>query len=106
MKKIVSRFFIILALVLTTINVCFPSDVGCSDSEYSISITSPAKASSSSSSQDENHCVCSLSCNSWMTSFSTKVVQSSFVIISHLPYSYKLSFYPKVSLSMDKPPTV
>lgn len=106
MKKIVSRVFIILALVLTTINVCFPSDLECSENEYSSSCTSFSKDSNTEVPQEKHHCVCSLACNSWMTTFSTKEESSSFVIISTIYYSYKISYYPKVSLSMDKPPTV
>ena len=105
MKKIIGRFFIILALVLTSINVCFPNDVDCSDNTYSSSSTSPTKTSNSSGSQEDHHCS-GLSCNSWMTSFSSNEVQASLIIISQLPFSYKLSTYPKISLSTDKPPTV
>lgn len=106
MKKIIGRFFIILALVLTSINVCFPNDVDCSDNSYSSLSSSPAKTSNTTNrSQEEHHCS-SLSCNIWMTSFSSEKVQSNIVIISQLPFSYKLSTYPKISLSMDKPPTV
>lgn len=105
MKKIMGRFFIILALVLTSINVCFPNDVECSDNAYSSSSSSPAKTSNSSGSQEDHHCS-GLSCNSWMTSFSSTEVLSNIIIISQPPFSYKLSAYPKISLSMDKPPTV
>lgn len=105
MKKIIGRFFIILALVLTSINVCFPNDVDCSDNAYSSSSSSPTKTSNSSGSQEDHHCS-GLSCNSWMTSFSSKEVQSNIVLVSQLPFSYKLSTYPKISLSTDKPPTV
>lgn len=103
MKKIIGRFFIILALVLTSINVCFPNDVECSDNVYSSS--SPAKTSNSSGSQEDHHCS-GLSCITWMTSLSSTEVQSNIIIISQPPFSYKLSTYPKISLSMDKPPTV
>lgn len=106
MKKIIGRFFIILALVLTSINVCFPNDVDCSDNSYSFSPSSPTKTSNSTSGSQEDHHCSSLTCNSWMTSFSSEKVQSNIVIISQLPFSYKLSTYPKISLSMDKPPTV
>lgn len=105
MQKIIGRFFIILALVLTSINVCFPNDVECSDNAYSSSSSSPTKTSNSNGSQEDHHCS-GLSCNSWMTSFSSKEVQPNILIVSQLPFSYKLSTYPKISLSMDKPPTV
>ena len=105
MKKIIGRFFIILALVLTSINVCFPNDVECSDNAYSSSSSSPINTSNSSGSQEDHHCS-DLSCNSWMTSFSSTEVQSNIIIISQAPLSYKLSTYPKISLSLDKPPTV
>lgn len=103
MKKNIGKFLIILALVFTSINVCFPNDVDCSDNVYSSS--SQAKTANSSGSQEEHHCS-SLSCNSGMASFSSKEVQSNIIIISQLPFSYTLSTYPKISLSMDKPPTV
>jgi hypothetical protein len=102
MKKIIGRFFIILALVLTSISVCFPNDVDCSDNAYS---SSPVKTAKSSGSQEDHHCS-GLSCNSWMNSFSNKDVQSNVVIISQLLFSFKLSTYPQISLSTDKPPTV
>lgn len=99
------RFFIILALVLTSINVCFPNDVECSDNAYSSSSSSPVKTSNSSGSQEDHHCS-SLSCNSWITSFSNTEVQSTILINLQPAFSYNLSTYPKISLSMDKPPTV
>ena len=105
MKKIITRFFVILALVLTSINVHFPSDVDCSDNAHLTLSSSPAKTSSSSGAQEDHHCI-GLSCNSLMASFSTIEVQANIVIISQLPFSYELSTYPKISLSTDKPPAV
>ena len=105
MKKIIGRLFLTVALVLTSINVCFPNDLDCKDNECSFISSSTSKTSSSNGSQEDHHCS-GLSCNSWMTSFSSKEVQSNIVIVSQLPFSYKLSTYPKISLSSDKPPTV
>lgn len=106
MKKIIARLFIILALVLTSINVCFPNEIGCSDNASSSSVFSPFKTTSSESGSQENHHCSGLSCNTWMISFSSTIVQSNFLIASQYPFSYNLSIYPKISLSMDKPPTV
>ena len=105
MKKIITRFFVIFALVLTSINVHFSNDVECSDNACLTSSSTPAKTSNSSGSQEDHHCF-GLSCNSLMASFSTVEVKSNVVIISQLPFSYKLSTYPEISLSTDKPPTV
>lgn len=105
MKKMIGQFFIILTLVLTSINVCFPNDVDCSDNAYSSSSTSPNKNSKSSGAQEDHHCF-GMTCNILMTSFSNEVVQSNVVIISQQLFSYKLSTYPQISISTDKPPTV
>ena len=104
MNKIISRFFVILALVLTCINVHFSNDVDCSGDAH-LTPSSPVKTSNSSGSQEDHHCF-GLSCNSLMASFSTVEVKSNIVIISQLPFTYKLSTYPEVSISTDKPPAV
>lgn len=105
MKKIIGRFFLVLALVLTSINICYPNDVECSDGSYLSSSTSPSDTGNSNGSQEEHHCS-GLSCNSWMSSFSSEEVKSSTTIISMSFISFKIPTYPQVSLSTDKPPTV
>ena len=106
MKKILAKIFITLALVLTTINVCFPNDVDCSDSGNVPSISTQVESSNSSTPQEEHHCFCSLSCNTWIESFSSGTDQPRFVVLTYLPYIHTNSFYPQIILSTDKPPTV
>ena len=107
MKIIVARFFLILALVITSINVCFPIELDCSDSTSSFSSRSinVNTANSDSESQESHHCA-GLSCNTWIINFSNIVVKLNYSIDSQYPFSYNLIRYPKVSLSMDKPPLV
>lgn len=106
MKKIIARILIITALVLTSINVCFPNEIGCSDNTSSSSVFSPLKTTSSDNGSQESHHCFGLSCNTWMISFSSTIVQSNFLTTSLDPFSFNLSTYPIILLSMDKPPTV
>ena len=107
MKIIIARFFLIFALVITSINVCFPSEIDCSDSTSSFSLqsTNVNATGSNSESQESHHCA-GLSCNTWIINFSNIVVELNYSIDSQYPFSHNLISYPKVSLSMDKPPLV
>ena len=105
MKKMLSRFFIIFALVLTSINICLPGDVDCSDIAGVSLSSSIAKTTNPFSTQSDHHCS-GLPCFILMIGFLNEEIKSSVAIISQLSFFYKLSNYPEVSILTDKPPAI
>nr|BDT28546.1 hypothetical protein BHI3_20120 [Bacteriovorax sp. HI3] len=109
MKSILGKCFLALTLILMGVSVCFPNDIDCSEehSSSSISKEQPIKnAQNQKDQQEEHHCICSLSChNLFVQKLEAKTLSSHFIIKS-IALVYIPSFYPKITLSFEKPPTV
>ncbi len=104
-----------MALVLMSVGVCFPNDLDCNDEHLSQSEISKEVLTKDHVSQEspksneehkEHHCICSLSChNMFVQKRDIKTTPSAFglkkTFIAYIP-----SYYPKITLALEKPPTV
>lgn len=118
MKSILGKVILALVLVFTSVNACFPNDVDCFEDDHTSLSTGAAsslnKEDSKSKEQKEasrsqnegHHCLCSLSChNLFVQSFETNELSSHF-LFGKLVFPHPDFFYPKVIISLEKPPTV
>ena len=127
MKSLLGKIILALTLVFTSMNACFPNDIDCFEDDHSSVKTESTSASKkanstkkllSQSSQSEeqkeanrsqnegHHCLCSLSChNLFVQSFETKELSSQFLFGKSV-FPHPDFFYPKITISLEKPPTV
>ncbi|AUN98424.1 hypothetical protein DOM21_09050 [Bacteriovorax stolpii] len=109
MKTILGKCFLAFALILMGASVCFPNDLDCSKEHSSATVSKeqPIKnAQNKKDQQKEHHCICSLSChNLFVQKLDAKTLSAHF-IIRPIALVYVPSFYPKIILSLEKPPTV
>ncbi len=107
MKMILGRFILFLALVITSMSVCFPNDLDCIDEHAKTSKVEEKSAKSNQTEREESHhCVCSLSCHT-MIVFTLEDSNSEVFSVFQLDNPlYSISHYPQVTLSLEKPPTV
>lgn len=118
MKINFTKFILVLALALVGMNACYPSDYECADNNEVVSKViktadnfhkdAPPEENSRSSSSDgeSHHCLCSLTCH---TMFLTRSYFENFTHIAfNFPkeFQYTPHFYPQVTSSLEKPPTV
>jgi len=118
MKINFTKFIIVLALALVGMNACYPSDFECADNNEVISKVvkaasdfhndAPAQKSSESNSSDNDahYCLCSLTCHTMFLSRSN--FENFTYVVFNFPkeFQYTPLFYPQVTTSLEKPPTV
>lgn len=109
MKSLLGKCLLAFALILMSMSLCFPNEIDCSEehSETTISKEGPVKNTQNQKDQQgEHHCICSLSCHKlFVQKLEVKTLSSHF-IIRPIALIYIPSFYPKITLTFEKPPTV
>ena len=117
MKTKLIKFMLLLTLALVSMSACYPSELGCADDQDAVlkiqkELTSThheTKAASSNAASDDkenHHCLCSLTCHTLFISLSSNEVVNPFIVNHHRPIQYQAKFYPEISISFEKPPTV
>lgn len=107
MKHFFCKFILIFALVLTSINLCFPNEVECSDASGTIQKTSQEKTQDRGQDRgEEHHCICSMTCHNLFLSFVIYESVEPHFSHSEVVFTYIPMTYPQVYLSLDKPPIV
>ena len=113
MKIKIAKFFLIFTLVLLSINTCFPNDYDCfEDSGPPAFITkivaSPLASDSvpASPEKESHYCICTMMCHTLFMSFNSIENFTSYLISHPEKYFYISQFYPEISYSLEKPPTV
>lgn len=98
-----------LALVLTSMSVCFPNDVDCGDDHRAskVELTKEKESKTNyASSKESHHCVCSLSCHNMFFDLYSDTPENIAISIFESNPVYLITFYPQITLSLEKPPTV
>lgn len=113
----IAKFILVFVLALVSINACYPSDFECADNsevasvikkEIAITQQAPTQESSQSKSSDSDthYCLCTLTCHTMFMSFSPLNDFTSYVLSFPKEFQYISQFYPEISYSLEKPPTV
>ena len=100
------KFIIIIALVITSVSVCFPSEIECVDlncDTIELSSKAPLKTTEKS---ESHHCVCSMVCHNLFVNFTASTSASPSIISLKKSFYFTQKIYPLVVLSLDKPPIV
>lgn len=116
-KTNLMKFFLLFTLALVSATACYSSELGCNDDQSSLSKlqkelttihheTNEASSKAASDDKENHHCLCSLTCHTLFMSISFAEVIHTFVVNYHNPIHYQEQFYPEVSISLEKPPTV
>jgi hypothetical protein len=118
MKINFAKFILVLALALVGMNACYPSDFECADNNEVVSKILKAASDlhndaadketseSNSSDKDAHYCLCSLTCHTMFLSNSNFENFTYIVFTFPKQFQYTPQFYPQVTSSLEKPPTV
>ncbi len=106
MKNFFAKLLIMFALVVTSVNVCFPSEESCNDSVTSSVESHSNSAEKSSQDSEGHHCLCSMVCHNLFINFPTYTTTIPVIVISKAPYVFTSAIYPQIILSLDKPPII
>lgn len=101
------KFFLIFALALLSISTCFPNDYDCSEERGSELVVKVVEKTSSSNSEKESHyCICTMTCHTMFMSFTSFEKFTAYLIFNSKKFQHIPQFYPEISYSLEKPPTV
>lgn len=106
MRNIFGKFIIILALVITSVSVCFPSEVECVDIDCDTTLLSSKAPVSKTEKNDNHHCVCSMVCHNMFMNFTVTDTPAPAFTALKKSFHFIPVFYAQVILSLDKPPIV
>jgi hypothetical protein len=109
--KFFVKFIVLVALVLTSITVCFSSEIDCSV-DHKISKNSSHQAQDNSSDSDSDHecktdnCICVLTCQNGLVNLSNDSSLKPLLLAHNHSFSYQLRSYSEIFITEEKPPII
>ncbi len=106
MLNFLGKILLMITLVCSSVDVCFPNDIGCVETiSAKVDVNSQSNSHDNSTSE-QHHCFCSISCHVMYFNFISHSSRLSPITKDSLSFDYIQIYYPQVFLSLDKPPIV
>lgn len=107
--KFFVKFIVLIALVLTSINVCFSSEVDCS-TDHKVSKDSSHQDQDGANHSDQecktDNCICVLTCQNVVITLSMPPSFQPFTESKNHSFSHQLLSYSEIFISEEEPPII